>query len=78
MMAACEIRVLGGAMARAPYAAWVRRLSAELDDGDLGADAGLLEDEGRERIRAANHGATWQRLAAVKATYAGTVKIPLD
>jgi hypothetical protein len=30
---------------------------------------GLLEDEGQERIRAAYLGATWQRLAAVKATY---------
>ena len=99
MMAACEIRVLGGAMARVPadatafahrqsrmminvaaiydpstserseHAAWVRGLSAELDDGDPGAYAGLLADEGQERVRAAYPGATWERLAAVKATY---------
>ena len=99
MMAACEIRVLGGAMARVPadatafahrqsrmminvaaiydpstserseHAAWVRGLSAELDDGDPGAYAGLLADEGEERVRAAYPGATWERLAAVKATY---------
>ena len=98
-MAACEIRVLGGAMARVPadatafahrqsptminvaaiydpstserseHAAWARRLSAELDDGDPGAYAGLLADEGRERVRAAYPGATWERLGAVKATY---------
>ncbi len=98
-LAACEIRVLGGAMARVPadatafahrqsrmmvnvaaiydpstserseHAAWVRRLSAELDDGDPGAYAGLLADEGQERVRAAYPGATWERLAAVKATY---------
>jgi FAD/FMN-containing dehydrogenase len=98
-LAACEIRVLGGAMARVPaeatafahrqsplminvaamydpstsecseHAAWVRRLSAELADGDLGAYAGLLADEGQERVRAAYPGATWERLAAVKATY---------
>jgi FAD/FMN-containing dehydrogenase len=98
-MAACEIRVLGGAMARVPanatafahrqsrmminvgaiydpstserseHADWVRRLSAELDDGDPGAYAGLLADEGQERVRAAYPGATWERLAAVKATY---------
>ena len=97
-MAACEIRVLGGAMARVPtdatafahrqsrlminvaaiydpstserseHAAWVRGLAAELD-GDRGAYAGLLADEGQERVRAAYPGATWQRLAAVKATY---------
>ena len=99
MMAACEIRVLGGAMARVPadatafahrhsriminvaaiydpstserseHAAWVGGLSAELDDGDPGAYAGLLADEGEERVRAAYPGATWERLAAVKATY---------
>ena len=99
MMAACEIRVLGGAMARVPadatafahrqspmminvaaiydpstserseHAAWARRLSAELDDGDPGAYAGLLADEGEQRVRAAYPGATWERLGAVKATY---------
>jgi FAD/FMN-containing dehydrogenase len=98
-LAACEIRVLGGAMARIPadatafahrrsrvminvaaiydpstsersdHAAWVRRLSSELDDGDAGAYAGLLADEGHARVRAAYPGATWERLAAVKAAY---------
>jgi FAD/FMN-containing dehydrogenase len=99
LMAACEIRVLGGAMARVPadgtafahresrlminvaarydassseraeHEAWARRLSAELDDGDPGAYAGLLADEGEERVRAAYPGATWERLAAVKAVH---------
>jgi FAD/FMN-containing dehydrogenase len=99
MMAACEIRVLGGAMARVPanatafahrqsrvminvaaiydpstserseHAGWVQGLSAELDDGDPGAYAGLLADEGEQRVRAAYPGTTWERLAAVKATY---------
>jgi FAD/FMN-containing dehydrogenase len=98
-MAACELRVLGGAMARVPadatafahrqsrmminvaaiydpstserseHAAWVRGLSAELDDGAPGAYAGLLADEGEERVRAAYPGATWERLAALKAVY---------
>jgi hypothetical protein len=98
-MAACELRVLGGAVARVPaeatafahrrsrmminvaamhhpsisdraeHHAWVRGLCAELDDGDPGAYAGLLADEGQERVRAAYPGATWERLAAVKATY---------
>ena len=98
-LAACEIRVLGGAMARVPvdatafahrqspmminvaaiydpstserseHAAWARRLSAELDDGDPRAYVGLLADEGQERVRAAYPGATWERLAAAKATY---------
>ncbi|HEY6891386.1 MAG TPA: BBE domain-containing protein, partial [Solirubrobacter sp.] len=98
-LAACELRVLGGAMARVPadatafahrqtrvminvaaiydpsaseragHAAWVRGLSAELDDGDPGAYAGLLDDEGDERVHAVYPGATWERLAAVKATY---------
>jgi FAD/FMN-containing dehydrogenase len=98
-LAACELRVLGGAMARVPadatafahrqspimvnvaaiydpstserseHAAWARRLSAELDDGDPGAYAGLLADEGEQRVRAAYPGATWERLAAVKAAH---------
>ncbi len=98
-LAACEIRVLGGAMARVPadatafahrqspiminaaaiydpstsarseHAAWARRLSAELADGGPRAYAGLLADESEERVRAAYPGATWERLAAVKAAY---------
>jgi FAD/FMN-containing dehydrogenase len=98
-IAVCEMRVLGGAMARVPaevtafahrqsrmminvaaiydpstserseHAAWVRGLSAELDDGDPGAYAGLLADEGEQRVRAAYPGATWERLTAVKAIY---------
>jgi FAD/FMN-containing dehydrogenase len=98
-MAACEIRVLGGAMARVPadatafahrqsriminvaaiydpstserseHDAWARRLSAGLEDGDPGAYAGLLADEGEQRVRAAYPGATWERLAAVKAAH---------
>jgi FAD/FMN-containing dehydrogenase len=98
-MAACELRVLGGAMARVPsdatafahrrskmmlnvaafydpatseraeHAAWAAGLSAELHDGDPGAYAGFLDDEGEARIRAAYPDATWERLAAVKAAY---------
>jgi FAD/FMN-containing dehydrogenase len=52
---------------RAEHAAWVDELSCELDDG--GAYAGFLDDEGPERVRAAYPGATWERLAAVKAAY---------
>jgi FAD/FMN-containing dehydrogenase len=54
---------------RSEHAAWACSLSAELDDGDAGAYAGLLADEGEQRVRAAYPGATWERLAAVKATY---------
>jgi FAD/FMN-containing dehydrogenase len=54
---------------RSEHAAWACGLSAELDDGDAGAYAGLLADEGEQRVRAAYPGATWERLAAVKATY---------
>jgi FAD/FMN-containing dehydrogenase len=97
--AACEIRVLGGAMARVPaaatafahrasrvminvgaiydpavssrseHAAWARALAAGVADGDRGAYAGFLADEGEERVRAAYPGGTWERLAAVKAAY---------
>jgi FAD/FMN-containing dehydrogenase len=98
-MAVCELRVLGGAMARvaadatafahrqsrmminvtavydastsdaSEHAAWADGLSTELDDGDPGVYTGFLADEGDDRVRAAYPGATWQRLASVKATY---------
>jgi len=48
---------------------WVRGVAAALDDGDPGAYAGFLGDEGEERVRAAYPGATWDRLRAVKAQY---------
>src|SRR5581483_3434856 len=54
---------------RSEHAAWARGLAAELDDGDPGAYAGFLDDEGEERVRAAYPGATWERLSAVKARY---------
>jgi FAD/FMN-containing dehydrogenase len=99
LVAACEIRALGGEMARVPvhatafahrqsrvminvqamynpsnserseHTAWARGLAAELYDGDPAAYAGFLADEGEERVRAAYPGATWERLAAVKALY---------
>jgi FAD/FMN-containing dehydrogenase len=51
------------------HAAWVEGLAGSLRDGDAGAYVGFLADEGEERVRAAYPGATWDRLAAVKATY---------
>ncbi|HET8758812.1 MAG TPA: FAD-binding oxidoreductase [Solirubrobacteraceae bacterium] len=51
------------------HAAWVDDLAPRLHDGDDGAYAGFLADEGEKRVRAAYPGATWDRLAAVKATY---------
>ena len=54
---------------RAEHEAWVDGLAARLRDGDDGAYVGFLADEGEERVRAAYPGATWDRLAAVKATY---------
>jgi Berberine and berberine like len=97
-MAATQIRVLGGAMARVPAeatafahrksrilvnvaamyehleeraerVAWVDGFAADLRQGDAGAYAGFLGDEGDERVRAAYPGATWERLAAIKARY---------
>jgi FAD/FMN-containing dehydrogenase len=42
---------------------------AALDQGDAGAYVNFLVDEGRDRVRAAYPGATWDRLASVKAKY---------
>ncbi|MGH3455915.1 MAG: FAD-binding oxidoreductase, partial [Nocardioidaceae bacterium] len=50
-------------------AAWVDDLVRALHQGDDAAYVNFLADEGPERVRAAYPGATWDRLAAVKATY---------
>jgi len=97
-MAATQLRVLGGAMARVPadatafahrssrimvnvaaiyeredeaalHESSVAELAGELRRSDAGAYVGFLADEGEERVRAAYPGATWDRLAAVKARY---------
>ena len=49
--------------------AWVRDLAAALRRGDDGAYVNFVNDKGPERVRAAYPGATWDRLAAVKARY---------
>jgi len=50
-------------------AAWVRELSADLNQGDDSAYVGFLGDEGEQRVRAAYPARTWERLAAIKAKY---------
>jgi FAD/FMN-containing dehydrogenase len=49
--------------------AWVAEFSKALNQGDDGAYVSFLGDEGDARVRAAYPGATWSRLAAVKAKY---------
>ncbi|MCC7206038.1 MAG: FAD-binding oxidoreductase, partial [Anaerolineae bacterium] len=97
-LAAAQIRVLGGAMARVPadatafahrqrrmmvnvaaiyakpdeaasHEAWVTNFAAALRQGDGGAYVNFLGNEGAARIRDAYPGATWDRLAAIKARY---------
>jgi len=47
----------------------VRAFAAALRQGDGGAYVNFLGDEGEARIRAAYPGATWERLAEIKARY---------
>jgi hypothetical protein len=54
---------------RPVHDAWVTDLASGLSQGDPGAYAGFLGDEGEARVRAAYPGATWDRLAAIKASY---------
>jgi FAD/FMN-containing dehydrogenase len=54
---------------RVQHEAWVDGFAADLRQGDAGAYAGFLGDEGEERVRAAYPWATWERLAAIKARY---------
>jgi FAD/FMN-containing dehydrogenase len=49
--------------------AWVRDFAAALQQSDTGAYVNFLVNEGEERVRAAYPGATWDRLAAIKARY---------
>jgi FAD/FMN-containing dehydrogenase len=50
-------------------AAWVEGLAGALRQDDHGAYVNFLADEGKERIRDAYPGATWDRLAEIKARY---------
>lgn len=54
---------------RAARAEWVDGTVGLLDQGNSGAYVNFVGAEGPERVRAAYPGATWDRLAAVKATY---------
>jgi FAD/FMN-containing dehydrogenase len=54
---------------RPVHDAWATDLADELSRGDRAAYAGFLGDEGEARVRAAYPGATWDRLAQVKAAY---------
>ena len=49
--------------------AWVEGLAGALRQDDHGAYVNFLADEGEERIRDAYPGATWDRLAEIKARY---------
>ncbi len=54
---------------RAVREAWVANFAAALQQGDSGAYVNFLGDEGEARVRAAYPGATWDRLAVIKARY---------
>ena len=49
--------------------AWVAEFSAALHQGDTGAYVNFVADEGEARVHAAYPGATWDRLARIKAQY---------
>lgn len=53
----------------ARHEAWVIGLAAALRQGESGAYAGFLGDEGESRVREAYPGPTWERLAAIKRRY---------
>ena len=54
---------------QAARTAWVDGFVAALDQGDDAAYVNFLADEGDARVHAAYPGATWDRLAAIKARY---------
>jgi FAD/FMN-containing dehydrogenase len=48
---------------------WVRDFEEALRQGDGGAYAGFLGEEGEARVREAYPGSTWDRLAEIKGRY---------
>jgi FAD/FMN-containing dehydrogenase len=54
---------------RSAREAWVATCAAALDQGERGAYVNFLAAEGESRVRAAYPGATWERLAMIKARY---------
>jgi FAD/FMN-containing dehydrogenase len=54
---------------KAVHESWAEQFAAAIRQRDSGAYANFLGDEGEERVRAAYPGATWERLAAIKARY---------
>jgi FAD/FMN-containing dehydrogenase len=54
---------------RAVRERWVTEFAAALAGGDDAGYVNFLADEGEARVRAAYPGATWHRLAAIKARY---------
>lgn len=51
------------------HQAWVTNFAAALHQGEPGAYAGFLGNEGQARVREAYPGSTWERLAAIKRRY---------
>lgn len=49
--------------------AWVDEFGAAIDQGDRGEYVNFVGDEGEAGVRAAYPGATWDRLATIKAVY---------
>jgi FAD/FMN-containing dehydrogenase len=49
--------------------AWVDEFAGAIDQGDRGQYVNFVGDEGEAGVRAAYPGATWERLAAIKAGY---------
>ncbi|MCI0708847.1 MAG: FAD-binding oxidoreductase [Chloroflexi bacterium] len=53
----------------AVHEAWAAEFAAALRQGNTGAYANFLGDEGEARVREAYPGATWERLTTIKAKY---------
>jgi FAD/FMN-containing dehydrogenase len=51
------------------HESWAKSFAAALQQSDCGAYVNFLGDEGEIGVRAAYPGATWERLAAIKAQY---------
>ena len=53
----------------AEHDSWCIDFASSLRQGDTGVYVGFLNDDGKERIREAYPGPTWDRLRAIKGRY---------
>lgn len=69
IMGTAAAALFGPGVVTAPHESWADGLAGALHHGEPGAYVGFMCNEAPDRVRAAYHGATWDRLRTIKAKY---------